>query len=105
PLSYECGNQATLRELEEGQVTMDLGLKDKTALVLGAGGGLGGAIAATLAAEGAAVALADISMDAAQATAGAIVADGGRALALEWDLADLDAIPGRIAAIEQAFGP
>jgi 3-oxoacyl-[acyl-carrier protein] reductase len=27
---------------------MDLGLKGKTALVLGAGGGLGGAIAATL---------------------------------------------------------
>ena len=30
---------------------MDLGLKGKTALVLGAGGGLGSAIAATLAAE------------------------------------------------------
>lgn len=31
---------------------MDLGLKGRTALVLGAGGGLGGAIALTLAREG-----------------------------------------------------
>jgi 3-oxoacyl-[acyl-carrier protein] reductase len=84
---------------------MDLGLRDKTALVLGGGGGLGGAIAATLAAEGAAVAVADISKDAAQATVGAIAAGGGRALALEWDLAALDIIAGRIATIEQAFGP
>jgi 3-oxoacyl-[acyl-carrier protein] reductase len=32
---------------------MDLGLKGKIALVLGAAGGLGGAIAASLASEGA----------------------------------------------------
>ncbi|RDE07627.1 3-oxoacyl-ACP reductase, partial [Pelagibacterium lacus] len=39
---------------------MDLGLSEKTALVFGAGGGLGGAIARSLAAEGARVAVADI---------------------------------------------
>ena len=39
---------------------MDLGITGKTALVLGAGGGLGGAIAKALAREGARVALGDI---------------------------------------------
>ena len=42
---------------------MDLGLKNKTALVLGAGGGLGSAIARTVAREGANIALADIAKD------------------------------------------
>jgi 3-oxoacyl-[acyl-carrier protein] reductase len=40
---------------------MDLGLHGKTALVLGAGGGLGGAIARTLAREGVAVGVADLN--------------------------------------------
>ncbi|MCC8973563.1 SDR family NAD(P)-dependent oxidoreductase, partial [Bradyrhizobium brasilense] len=43
---------------------MDLGVKSKVALVLGAGGGLGGAIACSLAKEGAAVAIADINEEA-----------------------------------------
>lgn len=47
---------------------MNLGIAGRTALVLGAGGGLGGAIAATLAAEGTNVAVADIDADAARAT-------------------------------------
>ena len=44
---------------------MNLGLQGKTALVLGGGGGLGRAIAKSLAAEGAKVALADIDLAAA----------------------------------------
>lgn len=51
---------------------MDLGLKNKTALVLGAGGGLGGAIARSLAAEGANVAIADVAKDSLSATAKSI---------------------------------
>ena len=45
---------------------MDFGIGEKTALVFGAGGGLGGAIAARLAAEGARVVAADIDEAAAQ---------------------------------------
>jgi 3-oxoacyl-[acyl-carrier protein] reductase len=84
---------------------MDLGLKGKTALVLGAGGGLGGAIAATLASEGARVALGDIDEAALARTAGVITGAGGDALPLAFDLADLTAIEGRISAIEAKFGP
>lgn len=84
---------------------MDLGLSDKTALVFGAGGGLGGAIARSLAAEGAKVAVADINGAAAQATADAIVAAGGVAQPLVWDLADLAVIAANIGTLEADLGP
>ncbi|MGV6875214.1 SDR family oxidoreductase [Pseudochelatococcus sp. B33] len=84
---------------------MDLGLKDKVALVFGAGGGLGGAIAASLAAEGAKVALADIDAEAASRNADAIGASGGTAIALGWDIADIGLIADRLATIEARFGP
>jgi 3-oxoacyl-[acyl-carrier protein] reductase len=83
---------------------MDLGLNGKIALVFGAGGGLGGAIARTLAAEGAKVVVADINRDAAQATADAIKAAEGIAMMLEWDIADLSVISARLRTIEDQFG-
>ncbi len=84
---------------------MDLGIADKTALVFGAGGGLGGAIARALAAEGAKIAVADINADAAQATVDAIAGARGKAKAWVWDLADLSVIGDNIAAIEADLGP
>lgn len=83
---------------------MDLGLKGKCALVFGAGGGLGGAIAIELAGEGAKVVVADIDAAAAEATSAAIREGGGAALPLAWDIGDLTVIPERFRAIEQAFG-
>ncbi len=83
---------------------MDLGLKNKTALVLGAGGGLGSAIALSLAREGANIALADISKESVERTAGDI-AGATRPLVLEWDISDLAQIEPRIAEIEAALGP
>jgi 3-oxoacyl-[acyl-carrier protein] reductase len=83
---------------------VDFGLKGRTALVLGAGGGLGGAIAQGLAREGAAVALADIDEAAAARTADAITADGGVAKAWGWDIADTVIIANRLAAISSALG-
>lgn len=83
---------------------MDLGLNGKVALVLGAGGGLGSAIAATLAREGMKVALGDIDRTAAERTAASVTAAGGIALALPWDLADLSLIEPHFAAIEEALG-
>ncbi|MDF1705322.1 MAG: SDR family oxidoreductase [Aeromicrobium sp.] len=84
---------------------MDLGINGKVALVLGAGGGLGGAIARELAGEGAGVVVADIDGDAAGATVAAIEATGGSARAVEaWDLGDLSLVESRISDIEQREG-
>lgn len=84
---------------------MDLGIRGRVALVLGAGGGLGSAIALALAREGARVALADRDEEALDRTRQAIEAAGGEALALRLDLAEIGAIDGRVGAVEQAFGP
>jgi 3-oxoacyl-[acyl-carrier protein] reductase len=83
---------------------MDLQLQHRTALVLGAGGGLGGAIARTLALEGCRVAAADINLEAAQETADAIAKAGGRAVALPWDLGKLALVDPMVARTEQQLG-
>jgi 3-oxoacyl-[acyl-carrier protein] reductase len=83
---------------------MDLGLSGKTALVLGGGGGLGSAIARTLAKEGAKVAVADVNRAAGQTTVDAIIKAGGSAIALEWDLSDLSSIDVHVGLIESHFG-
>lgn len=83
---------------------MDLGIAGKTALVFGAGGGLGGAISRSLASEGALVYAADIDAAAAAATADAIRSAGGEAQAIAWDMSDLGAIAGNVATIEALRG-
>ncbi|MFT4185194.1 MAG: SDR family oxidoreductase [Rhizobium sp.] len=83
---------------------MDLGIEGKCALVLGAGGGLGGAIAHALAAEGAKVAVVDIDGEAAERTAQSIRGGGGDAFAIGWDIGDLTAIEGNVSAIESRYG-
>ena len=83
---------------------MDLGITGKTALVLGAGGGLGGAIAKALAREGARVALGDIDPEALERAAEDIRHEGGTALTLAWDLADLSLLDDRVRTIEEQLG-
>jgi 3-oxoacyl-[acyl-carrier protein] reductase len=83
---------------------MDLGIKHKVALVTGAGGGLGSAIALALAREGARVVLADINAAALESAADAVRNAGVDAMTLEWDLADLTVIDARIGSIEARFG-
>lgn len=83
---------------------MDLGLRNRTALVFGAGGGLGGAIARALAGEGANVIVADRDSNAATATADTIRSSGGQASECIWDLGDLSVIDNNIAGVERQFG-
>lgn len=84
---------------------MDLGIKGKIALVLGASSGLGRAIALELAREGADVAVAARSETALNDLAAEIEALGVRALPLVWDLSNLSLIDARIMAVEERLGP
>ena len=84
---------------------MDFKIKGKTALVLGGGGGLGRAIACSLAAEGVNIAVGDIDPKAIEATRAAVAAFGVKSCGLTWDLADLSLIPGHIQTIERELGP
>ena len=59
-----------------------MGLEGRTAVVTGAGRGLGEAIALRFAAEGAAVMINDMDSATAERTVGQIEAKGGRAAAL-----------------------
>lgn len=81
---------------------MDLGLAGKVALVLGGGGGLGGAICRALAEEGAVLALGDIDLSAASAVERDLAAD--RSMALEWDLRDIESIDRHVTKIENGLG-
>lgn len=80
-------------------------LAGTVALITGGGGAMGGAQARLFAQEGAAVAVADLFLDKAQAVAGAIEADGGRALPVELDVQRADQWAAAVAATEAAFGP
>jgi rhamnulose-1-phosphate aldolase/alcohol dehydrogenase len=78
-------------------------LATRIALVTGAASGIGKAIAVKLAAEGACVVIADLSLDKAQAAAGEI---GGTdvAVGVQVDVSDEDAVQAMVDAAVLAFG-
>lgn len=79
-------------------------LKDKVAVVTGGGSGIGKATSELFGEEGAAVVVAERNLEAGEATARAIRERGGRALAVETDVADEASIERMVAAAVQAFG-
>lgn len=84
---------------------MDLQIDGKVALVMGAGGGLGGAIATALVREGCRVAGADINGAALDQVSKAKLLPSAQFLPLAWDLADLSLLEARVGEIEARFGP
>jgi 3-oxoacyl-[acyl-carrier protein] reductase len=72
-------------------------LDGRSALVTGAGGGVGAAVAKAFAAAGATVLVTDIDKDAAAAVAEAITTDGGRADSFAFDVRDAAAAGDAVA--------
>ncbi|WP_025250212.1 3-hydroxybutyrate dehydrogenase [Pandoraea pnomenusa] len=79
-------------------------LNGKVAVVTGAASGIGKAIALTLARAGAAVAIADLNQQGADAVAEEIKAAGGRAMGVAMDVTNEDAVNSGIDKVADTFG-
>ena len=79
-------------------------LAGKVALITGGAGGIGGASATMMAAEGASVVVADRAAERAEAAAAAIRAAGGAAIGVGGDVSVRAEVDAMIDAAEAAFG-
>ena len=68
---------------------MDLGLKDKVAIITGGGSGIGRIIAHILADEGANIVIADLNEEGANKVAGEVKERGAGSLAVKTDVSKL----------------
>jgi NAD(P)-dependent dehydrogenase (short-subunit alcohol dehydrogenase family) len=79
-------------------------LTDRVAVVTGAGGGLGTAICAGLAAHGSDVVLLDVNVETLGASAAGVEATGRRALQLQVDASSEHDVADAFSAIDREFG-
>jgi NAD(P)-dependent dehydrogenase (short-subunit alcohol dehydrogenase family) len=79
-------------------------LADKVAVITGGGSGLGRASALRFAAEGAAVAIADLSPAAAEETVALVEKEGGQALGVAMDVADAASVDSAFDVIATRLG-
>jgi NAD(P)-dependent dehydrogenase (short-subunit alcohol dehydrogenase family) len=78
-------------------------LKNKVAVITGAAGGIGRAVALRYASEGAMCAIVDVSQTAAQTVAGEIEAAGGNACVIAADLTQQSQIDAMVSAVTDRF--
>lgn len=78
--------------------------QNRTVIVTGGAGGIGGATCRRFGAEGARVAVFDLNLQAADQVAADIRAAGGQALALRCDITDRASVGAAVAATEAQFG-
>lgn len=76
----------------------------KTALVTGGGSGIGKAVAKALAAEGAALVVNDVKIEAAQSVVDDIVSQGGIAVAVAGDVGNPDDVKAAVDAVVSTYG-
>lgn len=86
-------------------VPFKVDLKNKVAVVTGGGGVLCSAMAKALAECGAAVAVADLKLEAAQRVADEITAAGGKAIAVACNALEKESLEAANAEIEKNLGP
>ena len=79
--------------------------KQRTIVVTGGGGGIGGATCRRFAGEGGGVAVFDLNLDAAEQVAGGIRAAGGEAQAFKCDITDRASVDAAVAAAQAQLGP
>ena len=80
-------------------------ISGKVAVVTGGGSGIGKGLSVELARQGAAVAVADLNSGNARAVAEQIRTAGGRAIAVECDVCERDAIRSMKSQVNAALGP
>ncbi|WP_341317524.1 3-hydroxybutyrate dehydrogenase [Paraburkholderia sp. IMGN_8] len=81
-----------------------MSLNNKVAVVTGAASGIGEQCARKLASLGAAVVIADLNLGNAQKAASSIIEAGGKALAIEMDVTNEDAVDQGIENVVEEFG-
>lgn len=79
-------------------------LANKVAVITGAASGMGQAASLLFAQEGASVVVVDLNIEAAEKTVKSIRAAGGKAIAVETDVADEASVRAMVASAVEAFG-
>lgn len=83
---------------------MKVDLSGKTALVTGGGGVLCGCMAKELARAGARVVVSDLKKESAEVVSKAIIAEGGKAMAVACNVLEKDSLEGALAEVKAGFG-